>query len=150
MRKGHISLLLCDFTYITTFLCLQGEPSGFISKDSILGRLRRRVEVRGRPRHQEQGNTRRTGEARASDRCARPCTPGKITQAGQRTGTTKPCQATRPCCLARSGRVGWHFRAMVHGHASGGAPLVMLFRDFFVSGAFHSTLFLFFPLALGF
>jgi len=57
MRKGHISLLLCDFAYSTTFPCFQGEHSGFISKDSILGGLRRRVEVRGSPGYQEQGNT---------------------------------------------------------------------------------------------
>ena len=62
MRKGHISLLLCDFAYIATFLCFQEEPSRFTSKDSILGGLRRRVEVRGSPEHQEQGNTRKTGQ----------------------------------------------------------------------------------------
>jgi len=55
MRKTHISLLLCDFAYIMTFLCFQGEPSGFISKDRILGGLSIRVEVRGSLGHQEQG-----------------------------------------------------------------------------------------------
>jgi len=35
-----------------TYLCFQGEPSGLISKDSILGEFRRSVEVRGSPGHQ--------------------------------------------------------------------------------------------------
>ena len=64
MRKGHISLLLCNFASISTFLCFQGEPSGFISKDSILRGLRRRVEVRGSLGHQEQGKTRKQAKAR--------------------------------------------------------------------------------------
>ena len=65
MRKGRISLILCDFAYIMTFLYFQGEPSGFISKDSILGGLRRRVEVRGSPEHQKQGNTRKADQGTA-------------------------------------------------------------------------------------
>ena len=65
MRKGHISLLLYDFAYITNFLCFQREPSGFISKDSILEGLRRRVEVRGSPGHQEQDNTRKADQGTA-------------------------------------------------------------------------------------
>jgi len=62
MRKGYISPLRCDFAYITTYLCFQEEPSGFISKDSILEGLRRGIEVRGSPGHQEQGNTRKIGQ----------------------------------------------------------------------------------------
>jgi len=59
MRKGHISLLLCDFAYIMSFLCFQGEPSGFISKDRILGGLSIRVEVRESSWHQEQDKARK-------------------------------------------------------------------------------------------
>uniref|UniRef100_A0A7C8YQJ6 Uncharacterized protein n=1 Tax=Opuntia streptacantha TaxID=393608 RepID=A0A7C8YQJ6_OPUST len=44
---------------------LEEEPSGFISKDSILGGLRRRVEVQGSPGHQEQGNTRKVDQGTA-------------------------------------------------------------------------------------
>jgi len=65
MRKGHISLLLRDFSYIMTFLRFQGEPSGFTSKDRILGGLRRRVEVQGSQEHQnKQGEARKRAKAR--------------------------------------------------------------------------------------
>jgi len=66
MRKGHISLLLCDFAYITTYLYFEEEPSGIVRKGSILRGFRRSAEVQGSPGHQEQDNTRRTGKARAA------------------------------------------------------------------------------------
>jgi len=67
MRKGHISLFLCDFAYIMTFLCFQGEPSGFINKDRILGGLSIRVEVRESSGNKEQGKARkRAKHGRAS------------------------------------------------------------------------------------
>jgi len=43
-------------------LCFQEEPSGFISKDHISEGLGRKIEVRGSSGHQEQGNTRQTGQ----------------------------------------------------------------------------------------
>jgi len=82
-----------------TFLCFQGEPSASISKVSILGGLRRRVEVRGSPGHQEQGKTRKRGNARA---CMKP--HGRA----PKTGTTQPARD-----VARPGRDGWPGRAKV-------------------------------------
>jgi len=84
MRKGHISLLLRDFSYIMTFLRFQGEPSGFTSKDRILGGLRRRVEVQGSQEHQnKQGEARKRAEARTGvENTAR--------QAAQQCGTAVP------------------------------------------------------------
>jgi len=64
MRKGHISLILCDFAYIMNFLRFQGEPSGFTRKNSILGGLRRKLEIRGSPGHQETRHCAKTGDAR--------------------------------------------------------------------------------------
>jgi len=123
MRKGHISLLLCDFAYITIFLCFQGEPSGFISKVSILGRLRRRVEVRGSAGHQEQGKARETGEARTGIK-VHDCAPTHLARpAGQQYGTGWLCLVARPC------------------HVCGAVGFIV--SRFFFSGSFHSA---FFPL----
>jgi len=85
-----MSLLLCDFAYITTFLCFQGEPSVFISKVSILGGLRRRVEVRGSLGHQEQGKTRKRGKARACMKSHGRAPNNRHDRAGQRCGTAVP------------------------------------------------------------
>jgi len=137
MRKGHISLFLCDFAYIMTFLCFQGEPSGFIGKHRISGGLRRRLEVQGSPGHQEQGNKRKTGKAR-------PCAQEQQSSATQENGMATPCLVARSCHHARVA-VG-----PTHGRASGGAGAVKLFLRFFFSGdMLHSGFSWLFPLALG-
>ena len=109
MRKGHISLLLRDFSYIMTFLRFQGEPSGFTSKDRILGGLRRRVEVQGSQELQnKQGEARKRAKARTG------------VKAHVRAPTT---QHARPANnVARPGRAWWHDRATWHGRAKCAAP----------------------------
>jgi len=124
MRKGHISLLLCDFAYITTFLCFQGETSGFISKDSILGGLRRRVEVRGSPEHQKQGEARKWAKARTGVKAHVRAPMTQHDQAGQPCGMAWPCWVAWPC----------HVEALRE---------LNFLRDFFL-GAFHSACFPFF------
>ena len=109
-----------------TYLYFQGEPSGFISKDSILGEFRRSVEVRGSPGHPEQGNKCKTGKAR-------PCIKahGRAPKSHQHRPARK---------VARPGRVGWHDRAPRHGQVvllgtavpDGAARGLKLFRDDFV------------------
>ena len=101
MRKGHISLLYAIFAYIMTFLRFQGETSGFTSKNSILGGLRRKVEVRGRPGHQEQGRTRETGDARPCIKAHGRAPKEKNNAGHQRSGTATPCLVARPCHHAR-------------------------------------------------
>ena len=101
MRKGHISLLLCDFAYIMTFLRFQREPSDFTSKYGILGGSRRRAEVRGSPRHQEQAGALKIGNAR-------PCI-----KAHGRAPKEPPASATRK--MARPHRAWWHDCATTHG-----------------------------------
>jgi len=73
-----------------TYLYFQGEPSDFISKDSILGEFRRSVEVRGSSGHQEQENTRKIGEGTDGHEGARPCTRTPARPANQKSGTAVP------------------------------------------------------------
>ena len=114
MRKRHINLLLCDFAYIMTFQCFQGEHSGFISKAGILGGLRRRVEVRGYSRYQEQGETRKRAKTRMGVKAHDRAPTHQARPAGQQYGTGWPCHLARPCQVGR--------------------PQVLLFRNFFCSG----------------
>ena len=127
MRNGHISLPLCDFAYITTFLCFQGEPSGFISKDSILGGLRRIIEVRGNL------GTKNKAE-RTKQEGARPCAQEPPASATQKNGTATPCHCARVAVRP------------THGHAWGCAPQIKFFSRFFFGGIFHSAFFFAFPL----
>jgi len=141
MRKGHISLILCDFAYIMTFLCFQGEPSGFTSKNSILGGLRRKVEVRGSLGHQEQGNAWKRAKH------------GRASRPHGRAPRTRHDQPARH--LARAGRAWWHDRATCYSlavprgtvwpcHMARPCHLVAgrglnPFRDFFSGIFFHSA-----------
>jgi len=144
MRKGHISLLLCDFAYIMTFLRFQGELSDFTSKFGILGGSRRKVEVRGSPRHQEQAGALKIGNAR-------PCI-----KAHGRAPKSPQSSATRE--TARPHRAWWHDRATTHGWpcaprttVRGVVPRDFIFRDPFFSGhLFIPFFFLIFALVLGF
>ena len=128
MRKGHISLLLCDFAYIMTFLRFQGEPSDFTSKYGILGGSWRRVEVRGSPKHQEQAGALKIGNAR-------PCAKRTKSAGHQRSGTAVPPRTggraphARPC-MGRCRAHKWLF--------------AISFGDTFFHSAFF---FLVFPLA---
>ena len=140
MRKGHFSLLLYDFAYIMTFLRFQGEPSGFTSKNSILGGLRRKVEVRGRPGHQEQGRTRETGDVRPCIKAHGRAPKEKNNAGHQRSGTATPCLVARPC---------HHARVAVrptHGRAWGGAARLNRFLRFFFGTLSFRLFFLVFPL----
>ena len=133
MRKGHISLLYAIFAYIMTFLRFQGEPSGFTSKNSILGGLRRKVEVRGRPGHQEQGRTRETEDTRPCIK-AHGRAPGEhLTPTNQKGGTATPCLVARPCAP----------RTAVRGVAPAGLCFAI---RFFFGAFFHSAFFLAFAL----
>ena len=93
------------------FSALSGKTFGFHKQNSILGGLRRKIEVRGNPGHQEQGYARKRAKhgrasrphGRAPEHQARP--------AGQQLGTGWPCLVARLCHVARSGRAKWHGRA---------------------------------------
>ena len=101
MRKGHISLLLYNFAYIITFLCFQGEPSDFISKFSILGGLKRRIEVRGSPGHQEQGKLRKRAKARTGVKAQGRAPTTQLDQAGQQRGTAVPLVMRQGLCVSQ-------------------------------------------------
>ena len=125
------------FAYITTFLCFQGEPSGFISKVSILGGLSRRVEVRGSP--DTKNKAKRAKEARHGHVWSR-------TVARPTTGRTQP-----PRDVARPGRAVWHDRATWHDRAKVAAAGLKSFAIIFFRGHLSIRHFsLAFPLVLGF
>jgi len=70
-----------------TFLCFQGKPSSFTSKDSILGGLRRRAEVRGSPGIKNKAQGARSC-ARTPRTTSRPAIWHGLAVPG---GTTVPC-----------------------------------------------------------
>ena len=110
-----------------TFLCFQGEPSGFTSKNSILGGFRRKVEVRGSLGHKKQGNTRKRAKH------------GRAPRPHGRAPRTRHDQPARQ--LARAGRAWWHDRATWHGLAVplGGRPRFISPCDFVFRHLFHSA-----------
>jgi len=79
------------------FSVLSGKPSGFTSKDSILGGLRRRAEVRGSSGHQDQGKTSKQAKARTGIKAHGRAPEHHARLAGQQLGTGWPCHV----CTAR-------------------------------------------------
>ena len=133
------------FCLYMTYPYFQGEPSGFISKGSILGEFRRSIDVRGSPGHQGQGNTHKTSKARACNKARHDRASSEIELATQKSGMATPCLVARPC---------HHAQVAVrptHGRAWGCVARLNSFRDGSSGHSFSRRFFfLAFPLALGF
>jgi len=95
-----------------------------------LGGLKRRIEVRGSPGHQEQGKTRKRAKARTGVKAHGRAPTTQLDQAGQQCGTAWPCWVARPCHIAQPGRATWHDRA------TGSAAGAMCFAIFCFRGSF--------------
>jgi len=115
------------------FSALSGRTFGFHKQNSILGGLRRKVEVRGSPGHQETRQCAKTGNTRPCIKThgrahKKPQAPGH-----QKCGTATPCLVARPC---------HHARVAVrptHGRAWGVRCEINFSRCFsFWGGSFHS------------
>ena len=130
------------------FSALSGRTFEFHKQNSILGGLRRKVEVRGSPGHQETRQCAKTGNTR-------PCfkTHGRAHKKPQAPATREVARPHRAWWHGRATTHGWpchHARVAVrptHGRAWGGAARLSGSSRFFRGACFIPPFFLVFPRA---